>query len=107
MRDLIQGEEIFVATSGNTVVGFVSVVASDNFIHHLYVTPEYQSCGIGSALIDACKERFGLPLKLKCERCNTKAMNYYRNQGWTKIGEGAGDFGPWDELCMSSEEQDA
>ena len=100
MLALIEGEEVLVATLGKSAVGFASVWTSSSFLHHLYVSPDYQFQGVGSSLIEACKARFGLPLFLKCDQCNLKAQRYYRNRGWTRISEGAGDYGPWIELKL-------
>ena len=104
LRELIRGEDNLVAAYGKRLVGFVSVWVPDNFIHHLYVSPDHQSRGIGNALINTCKTKFGLPLYLKCDRCNIKALNYYKKHGWTKISEGVGEHGLWEKLRLGDVE---
>ena len=84
----IEGEVILVANCEFRMLGFVSVWEAENFLHHLYVSPEYQGRGIGSSLIKACKEKCGLPLSLKCDRCNNKAREFYIRNGWIVRKEG-------------------
>lgn len=93
----IEGEEVHVAVLGEMVVGFISVWAADRFIHHLYVSPDHQSCGVGTALLDACRNIYGLPLTLKCDACNHKARRFYRNKGWQPKETGFSEHGPWEQ----------
>lgn len=96
----IEGEVILVAKEDSRIVGFVSVWETENFLHHLYVTPEYQGRGIGSNLITVCKEKFGLPISLKCDRCNNKAREFYKRNGWITKREGVGEYGTWDHMFL-------
>jgi len=100
---MIEGEVVLLACNGSGIAGFVSVWLASNFIHHLYVRPDEQSRGIGSALIRSCVERFGLPLSLKCDQCNRKARAFYQRRGWVKQDEGTGEFGPWDYLYLTND----
>lgn len=95
---LVDGEEIHVAISDRTIVGFVSVWAADRFIHHLYVAPQYQGRGIGSELLRTCENVYGAPLSLKCDTCNERARRFYRKKGWLPIEKGVGVDGPWERL---------
>ena len=61
---LVRDEEILVALRGSRFVGFLSILPQDRFIHHLYVEPAAQGLGVGSRLIQACEQRYGLPLSL-------------------------------------------
>lgn len=93
LKKNIEGEQIFIAKVDGNIVGFVSVWAKSNFIHHLYVEPMYQSRKIGSALIAKCKEVFGLPLTLKCVEKNLRACSFYEKNGWTEEGKATGPEG--------------
>lgn len=97
-QSLVEGEEIHVARLGDEIVGFVSVWVPENFIHHLYVAPRHQSAGIGSALLQVCAARYGLPLSLKCDVCNSRAQRFYRKLGWRPGAAGVGEYGPWEHL---------
>ena len=95
---LVEGEQIHVAVPEGTIVGFVSVWVADRFIHHLYVSPQYQSRGVGSALLEACAAMYGHPLSLKCDTLNHQARRFYRNKGWLPQETGVGENGPWERL---------
>lgn len=103
-RKQTEGEAIVVAEGEEGILGFASVWEPENFIHHLYVSPEFQGQGIGSYLIRACIGKFGLPISLKCNRCNQKAQAFYRRNGWKANKEGVGEFGPWDHLFLEREQ---
>lgn len=81
-------EYILVAFAGELLVGFVSVWAADNFIHHLYVDEQFQNQGVGTKLIQAALDRFGYPIRLKCEENNTRALRFYRQKGFVEIEKG-------------------
>lgn len=95
LQSLLEGECTFVAKIDGKACGFVSVWADDNFVHHLYVMPQFQSQGIGSALLKKCQDRFGLPLRLKCDKSNHSARHYYESAGWVQEGEDLGPDGPY------------
>lgn len=98
---LVEGEEIHVALKDKIIAGFISIWAPERFIHHLYVAPYYQSEGIGGALLSLCISLYGLPLSLKCDCCNTRARDFYRKRGWVLGATGTGDYGPWEQFCLS------
>ncbi|MCO6411488.1 MAG: GNAT family N-acetyltransferase [Thiogranum sp.] len=95
---LVEGEEIHVAVVGGVIAGFVSVWVADRFIHHLYVSPQYQSRGVGSALLQASVAMYGHPLSLKCDTHNCRALRFYRSKGWLPQETGVGEYGPWERL---------
>jgi ribosomal protein S18 acetylase RimI-like enzyme len=95
---LVEGEEIHVAVLEGTIAGFVSVWVADRFIHHLYVSPQYQSRGVGSALLEAGEAMYGHPLSLKCDTLNHQAQRFYRSKGWLPQETGVGENGPWERL---------
>ncbi|MBF4291422.1 GNAT family N-acetyltransferase, partial [Vibrio anguillarum] len=45
------GEEIWVAVEQGIVVGFISIWSSENFIHHLFVSPQHLKRGVGLKLL--------------------------------------------------------
>ncbi|MBT0963959.1 GNAT family N-acetyltransferase [Denitromonas iodatirespirans] len=92
----IEGEDVHVATLAGAVVGFVSVWVPERFIHHLYVSPAHQGCGVGSALLRACEARYGRPMSLKCVTRNLRARRFYQQRGWRCEGGGVGEDGPWE-----------
>lgn len=89
------GEKIWVALSGQTVMGFISCWEADNFIHCLYVKPEFHKAGIGKALLQVCQNYLGRPATLKCVVANTNAIAFYQKLGWQIVGMGESPEGPY------------
>ncbi|WP_215408105.1 GNAT family N-acetyltransferase [Vibrio gigantis] len=76
-----EGEQIWMAVSGEKVLGFVSVWEAESFIHHLYICPKTLRFGAGSALLNTCKQHYSV-LTLKCLTANENAIGFYRSQGF-------------------------
>ena len=79
---------------GLLIVGFAGVWVPERFIHHLYISPEHQGRGIGRLLLTVCRERYGLPMQLKCLVDNHEARDFYETQGWVTGARGTGPDGP-------------
>lgn len=76
------GEDIFVALTGSSVVGFVSIWRPEPFIHFLVVDRVARRCGVGSALLQHAVQVLGRPVELKCELHNLVAQKFYERHGW-------------------------
>ena len=87
-----EGEDIWVATRGEEIVGFVSATQPD-FIHHLYVAPHLLGRGYGTALLDECLDHLERPAALKCLARNTSAARFYHARGWKTVLEAEGSDG--------------
>lgn len=98
---ITQGEILHVAEFGGRVAGFVSIDELEGFIHHLYVSPSFQSQGVGKALLHMCEQQYGLPLSLRCICTNERALDFYRRNGWITKGYGIGSEGPWEHLSRN------
>ncbi|MEI4802649.1 GNAT family N-acetyltransferase [Bacillus sp. NPDC077411] len=81
------GEFIILAEENNRILGFASLYLPENFIHNLFVHPNFFGKGVGGALIHASIEKMNKPLRLKCVSKNEKAMKFYENKGWKKVVE--------------------
>lgn len=90
-----EGEWILVAEIGGRVVGFSAVWKPENFIHSLFLHPDFQGQGIGSALLTECLARMERPATLKCSAANEGALRFYEQRGWFKESEGKADDGPY------------
>lgn len=91
----IQEEEVLVAVKDYVPIGFISWWLPDNFIHSLFIDPDFVGKGVGKALLDTCLARTGRPVTLKCLQANKKALKFYASQGWEIISDGEspdGDF---------------
>ena len=62
------------------IKGFLGVV-DKAYIAGLFVTKQFQSCGIGSHLIEACKARYSA-LSLDVYVKNDKAIKFYSKHGF-------------------------
>lgn len=85
---VILGETVLVAEQDDHRVGFAGVLENDNFLHSLYVDPDYQGCGVGSALLEAVQARFTSTGALKCLQMNKAAQAFYLQHGWQMIAQG-------------------
>ncbi|MBS4201680.1 GNAT family N-acetyltransferase [Bacillus sp. FJAT-49732] len=81
------GEYIILAEANNQILGFASLYLPDNFIHNLFVHPDFLGKGVGGRLLNASIEKMNRPLKLKCVSKNQKAMKFYERNGWKKVVE--------------------
>lgn len=98
--NLIAGEDIYAARSSDVIIAFAGVYAPGGFIHHLYVDPACQQQGVGSKLLRYCRAKIGPQATLKCDLCNTRAVQFYRRLGANESQIGTGDFGPWVEFQL-------
>jgi len=80
-------EYIILAEENNHILGFASLYLPDNFIHNLFVHPDFFGKGVGGQLLNASIEKMNRPLKLKCVSKNQKAMKFYERNGWKKVVE--------------------
>ncbi len=97
-----EGERIWVAELEGQVVGFVSAWEPDNFIHQLFVMPEFSGKHIGSALLTVCLDSIGRPAQLKCVSANTDALGFYQAKGWQTIARGVSSDGEY-QLMQKNE----
>ncbi|MGL5947587.1 MAG: GNAT family N-acetyltransferase [Aeromonas sp.] len=84
-----QGEQIWLAQARATGVylGFISLWAPDNFIHHLYVAPDGQRGGLGRALLALVAQQASGRLSLKVASANHPAQAFYTHLGWAASEE--------------------
>ncbi|WP_248919897.1 GNAT family N-acetyltransferase [Pseudomonas entomophila] len=83
-----EGEQILLAEIDGLCVGFISVWASDHFIHHLYIADSHARQGIGRALLAALPGWPGTCYRLKCLMCNVAALAFYDACGFAGVGTG-------------------
>jgi ribosomal protein S18 acetylase RimI-like enzyme len=63
-------------------LGFASVWTNDNFLHNLFVDPQYQSQGVGRYYWNRCRRRLPVRVRLKCLVKNARAVAFYQRHGW-------------------------
>ena len=92
---VLREQEVLVAETGDapsTPVGFVAM-AHGNFVEHLYVHPDHQRRGIGSALLECAMQRMPDGFRLWTFQQNTAARSFYEQHGLrvVELTDGAGN----------------
>lgn len=77
-------DEVWVAEESGIIVGFVSTYPSHNFIHNLFVYPEYQGKGIGTDLLKVAEASLACPMTLKIAMDNLSVCSFYEKHGWVE-----------------------
>jgi GNAT superfamily N-acetyltransferase len=80
---VIAESEVLVARRDGRPVAFMALDA--DLIGHLYVRPDAQRTGIGSALVEAAKARSPGGLRLWTFQRNVGARGFYAAQGFTEV----------------------
>ena len=82
IRDgLLPNNEVWVAEQGGRVLGFVGL--GEDVLRHLWVEPEAQNRGVGTALLALAKERRPGGLRLSVFQKNLGARRLYERHGFT------------------------
>ena len=79
VRGFIESAETWVATEGARIVGLASI--RSDWLDHLYVDPELQNRGIGSALLARVKAQCPKGFKLWTFQANDGARRFYERHG--------------------------
>lgn len=77
-----KGEALFVAEIDGQIAGFVSLYRVMDFIHLLFIAPEYRRQGVGHALLTVMRREAKGPLTLKCVMTNEDALKFYASEGF-------------------------
>jgi ribosomal protein S18 acetylase RimI-like enzyme len=81
------GDDVWVCEIDGFIVGFISLYLQDNFIHNLFVEPQYQGYGVGSKLLLFAEDKLLRPMTLKVAMDNLKVCTFYEKYGWYNAGE--------------------
>ena len=83
-RDVVlPRESVWVAELGSRIVGYASL--SDGVLSNLYVLPDCQGRGIGSALLSEVKRHSPAGLRLWTFEPNAGAIRFYQRHGFATI----------------------
>ncbi|RKQ18862.1 GNAT family N-acetyltransferase [Oceanobacillus bengalensis] len=98
MKRRLKYTTIFVAEVNSAIVGFANYSPTSNegvtTLGAIYIYPEYQGLGIGSALLHTGIEQMGdvKEVQLNVEKNNRIGMRFYRAKGFEKIKEYEDNF---------------
>lgn len=96
-----QGERVFVCEDANgSIAGFMAIWEPDDFIHMLYILPDYQGRGAGKALLAALPDWPHRQYRLKCLVKNTRAARFYRTLGFEVTGQGSSPEGDYRDMRL-------
>lgn len=84
VKEALPEATVFVYEYDGVIKGFIGIL-ENSYIAGLFVSNQYQSHGIGSKLIEKCKQSYSV-LKLDVYAKNLKAINFYKNHGF-EIGQ--------------------
>jgi len=88
--DFIANNEMFVAISGDEIVGCCALVISDSVaeLEHMWIKPEHMGAGVGRTLFLHAKDR-AVNLKVSALELSAdpNAEGFYQRMGATRIGE--------------------
>ena len=83
VKGMMPSAELYVFEEDSEIKGFVGVM--ENYIAGIFVDGNNKSRGIGKKLLDFVKDKKD-SLELSVYEKNTRAMNFYKREGF-KIGE--------------------
>jgi GNAT superfamily N-acetyltransferase len=89
------GEKILVAERDGHLLGFASVFTQENFLHNLFIDPQFQGTGAGSALLHAAETTFTRRGSLKCLVKSKNSVGFYLSKGWIIISTGESPKGEY------------
>ncbi len=100
-----QGEKIYLAVDAQQLLGFIAIWQQDSFVHHLYVTPASQRCGVGKKLLAKARAEHAT-LSLKCMTHNRKAIGFYQSQGFNVVSHHDSDDGGYELMSTQQRQQE-
>jgi ribosomal protein S18 acetylase RimI-like enzyme len=85
-------QDVFVARDDGRIAGFIAM-AHGNVVEHLYVHPERQRRGIGTALLSEAKARMPGGFRLWVFQQNEEARRFYERNGLlvVELTDGSGN----------------
>jgi GNAT superfamily N-acetyltransferase len=88
--DFIRNNEMYVAVSGEEIVGCCAIVFSDSLteLEHMWIRPEHMGTGVGRALFTHARERAAdLKIPMMELSADPNAEGFYQRMGAQRIGE--------------------
>jgi len=80
-----RGEFIQVAWVDGQRAGFCSLYRLANFIHLLFIAPEFRKMGVGESLLAEMRQYATEPMTLKCVMANEGALKFYARVGFRVV----------------------
>jgi putative acetyltransferase len=86
-NELVPTATITLAEAGGALIGFVTVDPKTRYLDQIVVAPEAWGSDAANALMDEARRISPGGLDLKVNADNTRAIRFYRKQGFVDAGE--------------------
>jgi GNAT superfamily N-acetyltransferase len=86
-KEIETGWEVWTAKNGDDLLGFAALKPKPGQLDQLFVSPEAQGRGIGTALLDYVKTLSPKGLLLWCATQNASACRFYERHGFASGAE--------------------
>ncbi|MBU5676939.1 N-acetyltransferase [Alkaliphilus sp. MSJ-5] len=80
VKKALPQSDVLVYEDDGEIKGFIGII-DKSYIAGLFISTQYQHSGIGSKLIEKCKQCYPI-LKLDVYAKNLKAVNFYKRHGF-------------------------
>lgn len=80
VKNILPEARVLVYEDNGEIKGFIGII-ENSYIAGLFVSTQYQNEGIGSKLLEKCKEEYS-NLRLDVYAKNLKAINFYKKHGF-------------------------
>lgn len=91
--ELLERRLVLVPEVEGKVAGYLSLDVQAQFLHALYLAPEYRTRGLGKALLNSAKAVCSTGFELTVWQPNIRAKQFYLREGLRQIGLGADEAG--------------
>ena len=81
-----EGRLRLIAEMPNFVAGFADVHLTQRHVWYLFVEPDLQGIGIGSALLDETQRIMGGTITLQCLAAGRRSLDWYHRHGFRTVG---------------------
>ncbi len=81
-RQIAEGWELFAARTGDEIVGMLAFYRQENHLDQLFIAPEYQARGHGSALLAFARKAMPDEIWLRTTEANIRACRWYEREGF-------------------------
>lgn len=87
-RELAEGWDLHVALSGGRLVGMLALKPQDAKLDQMFVLPDHQGHGAGTALLELAKSMMPNGFTLRTPQANRRARRFYERHGLDLLGDG-------------------
>jgi len=82
-RELAGRWDLTVAEADGRLLGFLALALSEQRLDQLFIAPDAQGCGVGTALFEVARQRMPDGFWLSTQPANARARAFYERRGMT------------------------